>query len=205
MMTGRGWKVAAIVSLTLPCGASLFAQAPGERGPSNGRTLFDGRTLDGWEHVGPGRFVVEDGQLRTEGGMGLLWYAREKLGNCIIRVVYKTGTERSNSGVYIRIAEKPGGGMHRAATSYRRAALVLRSTLREPRRMLSRRIGIGVTSTFLAALGAGCGAPAPPAAPAGETFEQRCARLAATPHAIEQPVKPVGAGRRYGATGPYID
>ena len=40
--------------------------------------------------------------------MGLLWYAREKLGNCIIRVVYKTGTERSNSGVYIRIAEKPG-------------------------------------------------------------------------------------------------
>jgi hypothetical protein len=45
--------------------------------------------------------------MRTEDGMGLLWYAREKLGNCVIRVVYKTGTERSNSGVYIRIAEPP--------------------------------------------------------------------------------------------------
>ena len=34
--------------------------------------------------------MVEDGVLRTEGGMGLLWYSREKLGNCVIRVVYKT-------------------------------------------------------------------------------------------------------------------
>jgi Domain of Unknown Function (DUF1080) len=74
---------------------------------SDSKPLFDGRTLDGWEHVGPGKFVVEDGLLRTEGGMGLLWYAREKLGNCVIRVVYKTANDRSNSGVYLRIAEKP--------------------------------------------------------------------------------------------------
>jgi hypothetical protein len=74
---------------------------------SDWRPLFDGRTLDGWEHVGPGKFVVADGVLRTEGGMGLLWYAREKLGNCVIRVVYKTADDRSNSGVYLRIAEKP--------------------------------------------------------------------------------------------------
>jgi hypothetical protein len=51
--------------------------------------------------------VIEDGLLRTQGGMGLLWYTREKLGDCVIRVVYKTGTPRSNSGVYIRIAEGP--------------------------------------------------------------------------------------------------
>jgi hypothetical protein len=108
MMTCRGRNVAAILSLTLACSASIFAQTPGERPSSDWRPLFDGRSLDGWEHVGPGRFVVEDGQLRTEGGMGLLWYSRERLGNCIIRVVYKTETERSNSGVYIRIAEKPG-------------------------------------------------------------------------------------------------
>jgi hypothetical protein len=107
-MTGRSRKVAAFLSLTLACGGSIVAQPPGERRSSDWRPLFVGRSLDGWEHVGPGRFVVEDGQLRTEGGMGLLWYAREKLGNCIIRVVYKTGTERSNSGVYIRIAERPG-------------------------------------------------------------------------------------------------
>jgi 3-keto-disaccharide hydrolase len=74
---------------------------------SDWRPLFDGHSLNGWEHVGPGEFVVEDGVLRTQGGMGLLWYSRETFGDCIIRVVYKTGTPRSNSGIYIRIADKP--------------------------------------------------------------------------------------------------
>jgi hypothetical protein len=71
------------------------------------RPLFNGQDLGGWEHVGPGKMVVEDGVIRTEGGMGLLWYTREKLGNCTIRVVYKTTNRRSNSGVFIRIADRP--------------------------------------------------------------------------------------------------
>ena len=90
--------------------ASSFSAQAGPSDPassSDWRPLFDGRSLDGWEHVGPGEFVVEDGVLRTKGGMGLLWYSREKFGDCTIRVVYKTGTPRSNSGIYIRIADKP--------------------------------------------------------------------------------------------------
>jgi hypothetical protein len=75
--------------------------------PPEWRTLFDGRSLDGWEHVGPGRFVLEDGMLRTEGGMGLLWYTRETLGDCVLRVVYKTTDAGSNSGVFVRVAERP--------------------------------------------------------------------------------------------------
>jgi hypothetical protein len=71
------------------------------------RPLFNGKDLDGWEHVGPGKMVVEDGVIRTEGGMGLLWYTREKLGNCTVRIVYKTTNKRSNSGVFIRIADRP--------------------------------------------------------------------------------------------------
>src|SRR3954466_8017824 len=106
-MICRGMNVAAILSLTLACTVPALAEAPGDRAPSDWRPLFDGKTLDGWEHVGPGRFVVEDGQLRTEGGMGLLWHSREKLGDCVLRVVYKTKTPRSNSGVYVRIADKP--------------------------------------------------------------------------------------------------
>jgi len=74
---------------------------------SSWQALFDGHSLDGWDHVGPGKFVIEDGLLRTEGGMGLLWYTREQFGDCVLRVIYKTGTPRSNSGVYIRIADKP--------------------------------------------------------------------------------------------------
>lgn len=71
------------------------------------RPLFDGKSLDGWEHVGPGKMVLENGMLRTEGGMGLLWYTRERFGDCIIRVVYKTTDHASNAGVHVRIADKP--------------------------------------------------------------------------------------------------
>ena len=51
--------------------------------------------------------VLEDGGIRTEGGMGLLWYTKEKFGDCVIRVVYKTGSRQANSGVFVRIADKP--------------------------------------------------------------------------------------------------
>ncbi len=85
----------AVVGLTL--GGLLLAAEP-ER-----RQLFNGKDLEGWEHVGPGRVYVEDGLMKTEGGMGLLWYTREKLGDCTLRVVFKTTTADDNSGIFIRI------------------------------------------------------------------------------------------------------
>jgi hypothetical protein len=51
--------------------------------------------------------VIDNGMLRTEGGMGLLWYTREKFGDCVIRVVYKTTDRASNAGVHVRIAGQP--------------------------------------------------------------------------------------------------
>jgi hypothetical protein len=69
--------------------------------------LFNGKDLTGWEHVGDGKFVVENGQLKGEGGMGLLWYTGKKLGDAVIRVVFKPVEPSSNSGIYIRIPEKP--------------------------------------------------------------------------------------------------
>jgi len=71
------------------------------------RQLFNGKDLSGWNFVGPGRFVVENGLLKPEGGMGLLWYAPEKFGNCVLRVVFKPNGPRGNSGVFIRIPEPP--------------------------------------------------------------------------------------------------
>jgi hypothetical protein len=87
--------------------ASLSAAPADDKGSGEARQLFNGRDLEGWEHVGPGKMVVEDGTIRTEGGMGLLWYTKEKLGNCVLRIVYKTEKGNSNSGVFIRIADKP--------------------------------------------------------------------------------------------------
>ena len=53
------------------------------------RPLFNGKDLDGWQHVGPGRFVIENGVLKTEGGMGLLWYTQQKLSDSVLRVVFR--------------------------------------------------------------------------------------------------------------------
>jgi hypothetical protein len=71
------------------------------------QALFNGKDLRGWEFLGPGRFVVEEGLLKTEGGMGLLWYTRQKFGDCTLRVVFKSNGPRGNSGVFIRIPEPP--------------------------------------------------------------------------------------------------
>jgi hypothetical protein len=69
--------------------------------------LFNGKDLSGWEQVGPGEFVVENGVLKTVGGMGMILYPAEKFGNVIIRVVYNVKDNDCNSGVFIRIPDKP--------------------------------------------------------------------------------------------------
>lgn len=83
----------------LLCAASLSA-AGWER-------LFNGKDLTGWKMVGPGRFTVEQGALKTENGMGLLYFTGKKLGNGTLRVVFKTSGDKDNSGVFIRLPEEP--------------------------------------------------------------------------------------------------
>src|SRR5579864_1633949 len=80
---------------------------PGEAAAQEWKQLYNGKDLTGWEHVGPGGFTVEDGLLKPHGGMGLLWWTGEKVGNSTIRVVFKTQKKDSNSGFFIRIPEKP--------------------------------------------------------------------------------------------------
>ena len=69
--------------------------------------LFNGKDLAGWKHVGPGGDKVEDGLIRTYGGMGLQYWTGGKLGNCVIRVRYKMRDFNDNSGVFIRIPIEP--------------------------------------------------------------------------------------------------
>ena len=71
------------------------------------KQLFDGKDLTGWKHVGPGSMTVEDGLIRTHGGMGLLYWTGGKLGDCVIRVVFKMRDHNDNSGVFIRIPIEP--------------------------------------------------------------------------------------------------
>jgi hypothetical protein len=90
--------------LTLPSLLGALACTPA---PEPGEQLFNGTDLTGWRHVGKGEFVVEDGALKTVGGMGLLVFDGKKVGNEVVRVVYKPENPLSNAGVFIRIPEQP--------------------------------------------------------------------------------------------------
>ena len=76
-------------------------------GPPQSKQLFNGKDLTGWKHVGPGNMVVEDGLIHGVGGMGLLYWAGEKFGNCKFHLVYRMKKENDNSGVFIRIPIEP--------------------------------------------------------------------------------------------------
>jgi hypothetical protein len=68
--------------------------------------IQDGKVHPAWMQIGYGQFVVDEGSLRTEcseKGLGLLLYRKEKLGDCQIRVVYRSKDASSNAGVYVRI------------------------------------------------------------------------------------------------------
>ncbi len=71
------------------------------------KQLFNGKDLNGWKMTGPGEFTVEGGSLVTHGGMGLLFYEGEAFENAKLRVVFQTAGGRGNSGIFIRLPEKP--------------------------------------------------------------------------------------------------
>jgi hypothetical protein len=74
---------------------------------SEWRQLFNGKDLTGWKHAGPGFMSVEDGMIRGNGGMGILYWEGEKFSNCVIKVVWKMRDENSNSGIFIRMPIEP--------------------------------------------------------------------------------------------------
>jgi len=103
-MNLRKW----IATLSVVAASTLFAFASArpQEAPA-WKPLFNGKDLTGWKHVGPGSMTVEDGLIRTHGGMGLLYWTGGKFGDCRIRVVYKMRDFNDNSGVFIRIPIEP--------------------------------------------------------------------------------------------------
>ncbi|MFF3323610.1 ThuA domain-containing protein [Streptomyces sp. NPDC002889] len=64
------------------------------------RDIFNGRTLEGWKQAGPGRFDVTGGELRTQGGMGMLWYQAKELKAYSLKLDWKMEGD-DNSGVFV--------------------------------------------------------------------------------------------------------
>src|SRR5260370_3351590 len=102
-MTPRKWITMLAVAAVLILSAIAAAQP---QTPA-WKPLFNGKDLTGWKHVGPGNMTVEDGLIRTHGGMGLLYWTGGKLSGCPIRVVYKMRDFNDNSSVFIRIPLEP--------------------------------------------------------------------------------------------------
>jgi hypothetical protein len=100
------YYVILVLLITWSCGNSQWKQ------------LFNGSDLTGWEQVGPGEFIVEDSLLKTVGGMGMILYPAGKFGDVNIRVVYKVKDNDCNSGVFIRLPEKPADEWAAVNTGY---------------------------------------------------------------------------------------
>lgn len=99
-------KITRSIALFLICAtASCFLRAQENNQPW--KKLYNGRDLTGWQHVGKGEMTIEDGYIATHGGMGLLWWTGGKIGNSVIRVVYRTKDRADNSGIFIRIPIPP--------------------------------------------------------------------------------------------------
>ncbi|MFN0205845.1 MAG: family 16 glycoside hydrolase [Planctomycetota bacterium] len=65
-------------------------------------SLFNGKDLAGWTMSGPGRFIVENGEMVATGGMGLLWYDRRSFKDFVLELEWKVVRKEDNSGVFVR-------------------------------------------------------------------------------------------------------
>ncbi len=63
----------------------------------------------GWNHYGPGHFELDPktGVLKSQGGMGLLWYSRKKFKDFVLDLEFKCSQKNTNSGVFVRVPEVP--------------------------------------------------------------------------------------------------
>lgn len=97
-------------ALLLLLACTIFAAGP--------KQLFNGKDLKGWARIPrhedappnqkPG-IIVEKGLLVSipDAPEDDFWYTGEKIGNATLRVVYKVSARNANSGIFIRIPEKP--------------------------------------------------------------------------------------------------
>jgi len=59
----------------------------------------------GWNHYGPGYFELDEatGVLKSQGGMGLLWYSRKTFKDFVLELDFKCAQKNTNSGVFLRV------------------------------------------------------------------------------------------------------
>lgn len=63
----------------------------------------------GWNHYGPGYFILDEktGVLKSQKGMGLLWYAKKKYTDFVLELDFMSTDAVTNSGVFLRVPDMP--------------------------------------------------------------------------------------------------
>lgn len=98
---------------------SLAALAAPQKKPSGKWIeLFNGRDQTGWTHIGKGSFIVEDGALVSQGGMGLLYYETRSFTDYMLEVEWKVNNKCNNSGIFVRFPEKSNDPWHAVTKGY---------------------------------------------------------------------------------------
>ena len=69
--------------------------------------LFNSKDLADWTVMEQSGFRIEDGAMRSYGGMGLLWYSKKKFRDFALLIEYKVNQQAANSGVFLRIPDPP--------------------------------------------------------------------------------------------------
>ncbi len=101
-------RIAQLLFVTLAVAALRASVAQGDTPWRSLALVTEGKVDSAWKQIGGGRFVVDEGTLRTESdetGMGMLLYSKEAFGDCRIRIVFRGEEARSNAGVFIRIGD----------------------------------------------------------------------------------------------------
>ena len=63
----------------------------------------------GWNHYGPGHFELDEktGVLKSQGGMGLLWYSVKKWRDFVLELEFQCAQKNTNSGIFYRVPDVP--------------------------------------------------------------------------------------------------
>jgi hypothetical protein len=104
MRTHSILRVAALValgSLTL-CSS---AEEPGKKVEEGFTSLFDGKTLQGWEVMNGAKFVAEDGVIKLHGGGGWL-RSGEEYGDYVLKLEVRWMKPRQDSGIFLRASKE---------------------------------------------------------------------------------------------------
>jgi len=82
-----------------------ISSIPNVKPASNYTQIFDRNILHGWKMAGKSNFVGTQDKAFKSGGQAILWYAKTKFNNFVLKLDWKVSSEDDNSGVFVRFLD----------------------------------------------------------------------------------------------------